>query len=201
MDKRYETVDDMRQDISHNHDAKVDVNNELAGGDGVDLNAVGSNDIHTEHNSTTPSTSSKACLATTEGRDMGAVFKATDYAPPPTYDTRLDTNPDSAIYTDYQAPEGRIDIEGIEQNGFKFPMPDGDDLHDEARFLEGERRRRLQEEMEGMNNQAIEEREGNTLSIPEDDNSEQPEVNNTEQPEVNNTEQPEINSLDEDDDT
>ena len=179
MDKRYETVDDMRHDISHNHDANADVNNELACNDGVDLNAVGSNDINTEHNSTTPNPSSL------EGRDMGAVSKAADYAPPPTYDTRLDTNPDSAIYTDYQAPEGRINIDAVEQNGFKFPMPDGDNINDGARFIEDERRRRLQEEMEGMNNHAIEEREGNTLSIPEDDS----------------IEQPEINSLDEDNDT
>ena len=38
MDKRYETVDDMRHDISHNHDTNADVNNDLAGNDGIDLN-------------------------------------------------------------------------------------------------------------------------------------------------------------------
>ena len=156
MDRRYETVNDMTHNVNHDNKTRTDTVNELAGTEGVDLNALS---------------------------------KATEYVPPPSYDTQTNINPDYAIYTDYQAPAGTLDLEQIKNNNFTLTpemmeqirttnpvenqSPDSqqtnNDWHDEARYLEGERRRRLQEIKDAEETRQIAEREQSSMVSPADD--------------------------------
>jgi hypothetical protein len=141
MGKNFEGGNDISPDVASNvgSDTGADYGGDLAGDAGVDLNAGGAN---------------------------GGVAKATimsyEAPPPENYTNVAMRSPDYAEVTEAPANVGRTPEQFVEQQGYRIVSPETEDskpageqtannLFDEARFLEGERRRETERQMEAAN--------------------------------------------------